>query len=329
LPDASDKSPSRVKFIKSIKLNQMTYDLVIIGGATSGLTAGIYAARKKLNAVILTKEIGGQTLQTESIENFPGFEKISGPELIDKIKEQVFKYGLPIKSMSGVKTISKKEDVFEIETESGEKITAKSLIIATGKNPRRLNVPGEKEFENKGVVYCSTCDAPLFGGKTVVVAGGGNSGLNSAFDLLKYADNIYVLENDAKIRGDEFLQEKLKASGKVVFITDADIKEIKGTNFVEKIIYLDKKNGQTKELAAQGLFVNIGWSPSSAFVGGFLETNEYGEIITDPKTGETSVKGVFASGDVTDVKYKQCVIAAGEGAKAALSAYDYLKNRLS
>jgi len=305
----------------------MIYDLVIIGGATSGLTAGIYAARKKLNAIILTKEIGGQTLQTESIENFPGFEKISGPGLIDKIKEQVLKYGLPIKSGTGVKTISKKEDVFEIETESGEKITAKSVIIATGKNPRRLSVPGEKEFENKGVVYCSTCDAPLFGGKTVVVAGGGNSGLNSAFDLLKYAVKIYVMEASDKIIGDEFLQEKLKASGKVEFITDAEIKEIKGSGFIEKIIYLDKKNGQTKELTTQGLFVNIGWSPNSAFAKGFVEMNEYDEIIINPKTNETSVKGVFASGDVTDVKYKQCVIAAGEGAKAALSAYDYLKGK--
>ena len=305
----------------------MTYDLIIIGGATSGLTAGIYAARKKLNAVILTKEIGGQTLQTESIENFPGFEKISGPELIGKMKEQVQKYGLPVKSGTEVKSISETDGVFEISTNMPDEIKAKSVIIATGKNPRRLNVPGEKEFENKGVVYCSTCDAPLFGDKTVVVAGGGNSGLNSTFDLLKYAIKIYVMESEAKIRGDEFLQEKLKASGKVEFITNADIKEIKGTNFVEKIIYLDKNNGQTKELAAQGIFVNIGWSPSSAFVKGFLETNEYDEIIIDPKNNETSVKGVFASGDVTDIKYKQCVIAAGEGAKAALSAYDYLKGK--
>ena len=307
----------------------MIYDLVIIGGATSGLTAGIYAARKKLNAVILTKEIGGQTLQTESIENFPGFEKISGPELIDKMKEQVQKYGLPIKSGTEVKSISKIGDIFEISTNMPDEIKAKSVIIATGKNPRRLNVPGEKEFENKGVVYCSTCDAPLFGGKTVVVAGGGNSGLNSAFDLLKYAIKIYVMESDTKIRGDEFLQEKLKASGKVEFIIGAEIKEIKGSAFMEKIIYLDKKNSQTKELSAQGIFVNVGWSPSSAFVKDFLETNEYGEIIIDPKTNETSVDGVFASGDVTDVKYKQCVIAAGEGAKAALSAYDYLKSKLS
>lgn len=304
----------------------MVYDLVIIGGATSGLTAGIYAARKKLNAVILTKEIGGQTLQTESIENFPGFEKISGPELIDKIKEQVQKYGLPLKSGVEVKSISKTDDIFEIETNTPEEIKAKSVIIATGKNPRRLNAPGEKEFENKGVVYCSTCDAPLFGEKDVAVAGSGNSGLNSAFDLLKYANNIYVLESADTIKGDEFLQEKLKKSGKVVFMTGVDIKEIKGLKFMEEIIYLDKKSGEEKSLKAQGLFVNVGWSPSSAFVKGFLKTNEYEEIIIDLKTNETSVKGVFATGDVTDVKYKQCVIAAGEGAKAALSAYDYLKN---
>ena len=305
----------------------MIYDLIIIGGATSGLTAGIYAARKKLNAVILTKEIGGQTLQTESIENFPGFEKISGSELIDKIKEQVLKYGLPLKSGTEVKSISKTDDIFEIATNISDEIKAKSVIIATGKNPRRLNIPGEKEFENKGVVYCSTCDAPLFGGKDVAVAGSGNSGLNSAYDLLKYANNIYVIESADAVKGDEFLQEKLKKSGKVSFITGADIKEIKGVSFMEEVVYLDKESGEEKALKAQGLFVNIGWSPSSALVKGFLKTNEYEEIVIDPKTNETSVKGVFASGDVTDIKYKQCVIAAGEGAKAALSAYDYLKNR--
>lgn len=305
----------------------MVYDLAIIGGATSGLTAGIYAARKKLNAIILTKEVGGQSIQTESIENFPGFENISGTDLIGKIKAQVLKYGLPIKSGAGVISVSKKDDMFEIETDKNEKITAKSVIIATGKNPRRLNVVGEKEFENKGVVYCSTCDAPLFGGKDVVVAGGGNSGLGSAFDLLKYANKIFVMESMDKIKGDELLQEKLKASGKVVFMTSVDIKEIKGSKFLEEIIYLDKKTGEEKTLKAQGLFVSIGWSPSSSFVKGFVDRNEYDEIIINQKTNETSVKGVFASGDVTDIKYKQCVIAASEGAKATLSAYDYLKNK--
>ncbi len=305
----------------------MIYDLAIIGGATSGLTAGIYAARKKLNAVILTKEVGGQTIQTESIENFPGFENISGTELIGKIKAQVLKYGLPIKSGAGVSSISKKDGLFEIETEKNEKIISKSVIIATGKNPRRLNVPGEKEFENKGVVYCSTCDAPLFGGKDVVVAGGGNSGFGSAFDLLKYANNIFVMESMDKLKGDELMRDKLKASGKVVFMTSVDIKEVRGSKFLEEIVYLDKKTGEEKILKAQGLFVSVGWSPSSSFVKGFADVNEYGEIIINQKTNETSVGGVFASGDVTDIKHKQCVIAAGEGAKAALSAYEYLKNK--
>lgn len=301
------------------------HDLIIIGGATSGLTAGIYAARKKLNALIITKEIGGQTLLTDSIENFPGFESISGHELIKKIKDQVEKYKLPIMEGKEIDSLTKIGDIFEVKTKIGEKLSAKAIIIATGKNSRRLNVPGEKEFENKGVVYCSTCDAPLFGGKDVVVAGGGNSGLNSAFDLLKYANKIYVMESGDKLIGDELLQEKLKETGKVFFMVKAEIKEVKGSSFVEKIVYLDKNDGKEKELSAQGLFVNIGWIPSSGFIKDFVKTNQFGEIIIDPKTNETSVAGVFASGDVTDVKYKQCVIAAGEGVKALLSAYDYLK----
>jgi len=305
----------------------MTYDLIIIGGATTGLTAGIYAARKKMNAAIITKEIGGQTLLTDSIENFPGFESVSGHELIKKIKEQVEKYKLPIMEGKEIESLAKREGIFEIKIKGGEIIPAKAIIIATGKNPRRLNVPGERQFENKGVVYCSTCDAPLFGGKDVAVAGGGNSGFNSAFDLLKYANKIYVMESGDKFIGDEFMQEKLRATGKVTFMAKTEIKEVKGGAFMEKIIYFDKNDGKEKELVAQGLFVNIGWTPSGGFVKDFVGTNQAGEIVIDPKTNETSVKGVFAAGDVTDIRYKQCVIAAGEGAKAALSAYDYLKNK--
>lgn len=303
------------------------YDLAIIGGATSGLTAGIYAARKKINGVILTKHLGGQALLTDRIENFPGFDSISGLELAQKIKKQIENYKFPIREGVEVEKITKENDVFSIKIENGEEIKAKAIIIATGKNPRMLGVPGEKEFENKGVVYCSTCDAPLFGGKDVVVAGGGNSGLNSAFDLLKYASNIYVMESSDKIIGDEVLQDKLKASGKAVFMTMAEIKEIKGSAFVEKVVYLDKNDGKQKELSSQGVFVNIGWIPSSDLVKGIVDLNKFGEVIVDPKTNETSVKGMFASGDVTDIKYKQCIIAAGEGAKAALSAYDYLKGK--
>lgn len=304
----------------------MTYDLIIIGGATTGLTAGIYAARKKLNALIVTEEVGGQTLLTDNIENYPGFESVSGHELINKIKNQVKKYGLPIMEGKEVESVEKSGDLFAVKIKGGEALSAKTIIIATGKNPRRLNVPGENEFENKGVVYCSTCDAPLFGGKDVVVAGGGNSGLNSAFDLLKYANKIYVMESSDKFLGDEFLQEKLRQSDKVEFITNADIKEIKGGGFMEKVVYFDKKENKEKELTAQGIFVNIGWIPATNFIKGFVELNNWGEVVIDPKTNQTSVKGVFAAGDATDVKYKQCVIAAGEAAKAALSVYEYLKN---
>ena len=200
---------------------------------------------------------------------------------------------MPIKSGAEVKSISKTDDIFEIAVNISDEIKAKSIIIATGKNPRRLNVPGEKEFENRGVVYCSTCDAPLFGGKRCGSGRRGNSGLNSAYDLLKYAVKIYVMENSDKLIGDEFLQEKLKKSGKVEFMTGVEIKEIKGVDFMEEVVYLDKKSGEEKALNVQGLFVNVGWVPATGFLKDFVKLNDYKEIIIDPKTNETSVKGVF------------------------------------
>lgn len=304
----------------------MLYDVAIIGGAGAGMTAAIYSARKKLNAVLIAKQVGGQCLLTNSIENYPGFEKISGIELIDKMRKQVEKYEVPIEEGKEVESIEKKDGPFLIKLKDGESIETRAIIIATGENPRRLGIPGEKEFEGKGVVFCSVCDAPLFAGKDVVVAGGGNSGLNTALDLLNYANNIYVLGGRPKIMGDEILQERLIKSGKVKFFTDARITEIKGGAFVEKIIYNDKKTGEEKEISAQGIFVSAGWLPATSFLDGFLDLNNKGEIIINPKTNETSVGGVFAAGDCTDTKYKQIIIAAGEGAKAALSAYNYLSS---
>ncbi|MFA4890544.1 MAG: FAD-dependent oxidoreductase [Candidatus Paceibacterota bacterium] len=305
----------------------MLHDIAIIGGAGAGLTAAIYTSRKKLSTILIAKQVGGQCLLTDDIENYPGFEKISGIELMDKMRKQAEKYGVEIKEGSIVENIEKKNGAFLIKIKDGEDIETKAIILATGKNPRRLNVPGEKEFENKGVVFCSICDAPLFAGKDVVVAGGGNSGLHTALDLLNYANNIYILEAGPKIIGEEILQERLMKSGKVKFFTDTKITEIKGSNFVEKIIYEDKKTGDKKEISAQGIFISAGWTPATSFLSGFLNLNDNGEIIINPKTNETSVGGVFAAGDCTDVKYKQIIIAAGEGAKAALSAYDYLASK--
>jgi len=302
----------------------MIYDVVIIGGASAGLTAAIYAARKKLNALILARQIGGQSLLAERIDNFPGIESISGKDLIDNMRRQVEKYGVPAREDTEVESIKKKGEIFLIKLRKRENIEAKTIIIATGKSYRNLDIPGVKEFKNKGVSFCTTCDAPFFEGKNVVVIGGGNSALNAALDLVKYANKIYVLARGPKIKGDELLQEKAKQSGKVEFLVNAELKEIEGSAFVEKIIYKDKEEGKEKELEVAGVFINIGWMPATGFLRGLLNLNDAGEIIINPRTNETSVPGIFAAGDVTDIKYKQCVIAAGEGAKAALSAANYL-----
>jgi len=303
----------------------MLYDLIIIGAGPAGLSAGLYAGRKKIKALILTKQIGGQSL-SYTIENYPGLMEISGLELVEKTKKQVEKYNVEIKESAEISNIDKKNGNFSVKTEKGNSFETKAIIIASGKIPRKINVPGAREFEGKGVSFCTICDAPIFSGKNIAVVGGGNSALMSAMDLIPYAEKIYVLQHRERFIGDEILQEKLKKSGKVEFITNAEILEIKGNKFVEKIIYEDLVSKEKKELAVGGVFVNIGYIPNTAFVKNFLKLNEKEEIIIDPWTAETSIKGIFAAGDATNISFKQYIIAAGEGAKAALSAYHYICN---
>ena len=300
------------------------YDIAIIGGAPAGLTAGIYTGRKKLKTVLVAEKVGGQVILTDSIENYPGFEHISGVELIGRMRKQAEKYGVEIREGIRVEKIEGEAGDFEILLSDESKIAAKAVIIASGKQPRRLGVKGEREFENKGVSFCSICDAPLFAGKDVAVVGGGNAGFESALDLTKYANKIYVLEYADEMRGDAVLKEKLVESGKVEFITKAEVKEIAGSDFVEKIIYVDRESGEEKELAVGGVFVNIGWVPATSFLENFVELDERGSIVIDCRSNKTSKEGVFAAGDATNIRYHQMVIAAGEGAKAALSAYDEL-----
>ncbi len=303
------------------------YDVAIIGGATAGMTAAIYTARKRLKTVILTKETGGQNLKTDRIENFPGFMTIPGKDLTGKIREQVDKHEVPVMEGVEVEKIDvhpESKDEFTIHVKGGDIYEARTVIIATGKNPRLLGIPGEAEFENKGVSFCPTCDAPLFGGKNVAVIGSGNSGLESANDLMKYANKIYVLEYGSEIKGDPSTVEALKKTGKVEFILRVETKEIQGSNFVEKLVYRDLTDNETRELSVQGVFINIGWIPATSFLSDFVKLNEYGEVEIDHKTTQTSVAGVYAAGDVSNTLYKQCVIAAGEGAKAALSAYNHI-----
>lgn len=303
----------------------MIYDLIIIGGASAGLSAAIYAARKKLNFILLTDKVGGQSLLTDGIENYPGFKSISGQELVKKMEEQALALGAKIQEKKLVKSVRKIDKIFEIETHDGEKHQTKTIIVASGKHPRPLNVPGEKELTGKGVSYCSICDAPLFQNVPVAVIGGGNSGLESTVDSVPYASRIYILEFGPKIIGDEKTQEKLRKTGKVEFITNVQVLKVIGEKFVDSLIYKKRISGEEKELKVKGIFVNVGQIPSARFVESFLELNQQGEIAIDHKTNQTSVEGIFAAGDVTDIKYKQCVVAAAEGAKSALSAYNYLQ----
>ncbi len=303
----------------------MIYDLIIVGGGPAGITAGIYAARQKLNALLITKSFGGQMARKAvAIENYPGFEKISGLELIKKFESHLKKQKIDIEEAT-VSKIKKIGGIFSVSTGNKKQFKSKTVIISSGADPRPLEASGEKKFIGKGVSYCTACDAPFYAGKDVAVIGGGNAGFEAAIALSSWSKKIYILEYGPKIRADEIIQEKVKATGKIEIITDAVLKKIQGENFVSSLIYQDNKLKKNKTLKIEGIFVEIGSQPATSFVKGLVDFNERDEIVVNPKTGETKTKGLFAAGDVSDVIYKQIVIAAGEGAKAAFLISDYLQ----
>jgi thioredoxin-disulfide reductase len=303
----------------------MIYDLIIVGGGPAGITAGIYGARYKLKTLLVTKDFGGQIAKKAvPIENYPGFKEISGLELIQKFKEHLEKFKIETEIDLVIKIEKNKN--FSILTKNGKKFESKSVIIASGADPRPLKVQGEKEFIGKGVSYCTVCDAPLFKEKTAAVIGGGNAGFEAAIALSRWAKKIYILEYGERVMADLENQELAKKMGKVEIITNALLKEIKGERFVNAIIYQDRKTGENKELKVEGVFVEIGSQPASSFAGDLVDFNEKGEIKVDFETFQTKTPGLFAAGDVNEGKYKQIVTAAGEGAKAALAAAEYLRN---
>jgi thioredoxin-disulfide reductase len=303
----------------------MLYDLIIIGGGPAGITAGIYAARKKLKTLLITKEWGGQITKAIDVENWPGTKKISGMDLMQKMTEHLKEFEIEIKEDKEIIDLDKKDENFILK-DGEETYEAKSVIIATGKIPRALNVPGEEEFKGKGVSVCSTCDAPMFKDKDVAVIGGGNAGLNVALDMIKYAKKVYILEFLEEIKGDPISKDKLTQSGIVEFTTNVSVKEIKGTKFVESLIYENRKTGKDTEISVQGVFVSVGMEAKVGFAEKLVELNKIGEIVID-KDNNTKTPGLFAAGDITDIRYEQIVIACGEGAKAVLAATDYLKNK--
>lgn len=290
------------------------------------MTAAVYAARKKLNTLLLSKDVGGQVNWTLGIENYMGYQFIEGPELIHKFEEQVKQFPLDVKIGEGVGSLSRISGGFEARTDSGETYQAKAAIVATGKRPRQLNVPGEEELKGRGVTYCAICDGPLFAGMKVAVIGGGNSALEAADDMVKVADHIYLV-SVTPLTGDQVLIDKVKGASNLTMFLEHEVLEITGEKFVDGIRIRDLKTTQERELEVSGVFVEIGLLPNSGLAKGIVTLNRPGEIEVNCGS-ETGVPGLFAAGDVTNVLEKQIVIAAGEGAKAALQAHRYLQ-RLS
>jgi thioredoxin-disulfide reductase len=303
----------------------MIYDLIIIGAGPAGTAAAVYGARQKLNMIIISKDVGGQVAKKAvDIENYPGFNKISGPDLTKIFADQIKENKVEI-ILDEVLKIEKIENNFLILTSQNKKYEATAVIVTTGSDPRPLEVPGEKEFIGKGVSYCSLCDGPIFRDKTVAVIGGGNSGFETALFLSNYVKKIYLLEFGENPRADQENQELIKKNGKTEVITSAKVLKIEGDPMVNSLTYQDTKTEEEKKIDVEGVFIEIGYSPATAFVKGLVDFSERDEILAEPETFQTKTPGLFAAGDCNKGKYKQIVIATGEGAKAALSAYEYIQ----
>ena len=299
------------------------YDLMIIGGGPAGLAASVYAARKRLNILLISLDIGGQVNKTLGVENYMGYQFIEGPELIDKFQTQVSQFPIDQKIGNKVSRLEKLDDGFEAITEAGDKYQARAVIYAAGKSPRKLNVPGEAELTGRGVTYCAICDGPVFSGQRVAVVGGGNSALEAVLDMVKIAEHVDLVSLTS-LTGDTILIEKLREAKNISIFTEYQAEKIEGQNFVEGMLIRDLKSGEGKQLRVSGVFVEVGLEPNSEPVKELVELNKWGEVPVNCSC-ETAIPGLYAAGDVTDVPEKQIVIAAGEGAKAALQAHRYLQ----
>ena len=300
------------------------YDLIIIGGGPAGVTAGIYASRKKLKTLLIAKNFGGlMSGKAVTIENYPGFEEISGSELIERFEKHLRKQNVDVEKDS-IAQMERSGQGFSVLTEKKKEFQSQAVIVASGSEPRTLGLAEEKDFIGRGVSYCSTCDGPMFLNKNVAVVGGGNSAFETAVFLTNYAKKIYILESGKEVRADEVLQEKAQKTGKIEVMTGVLVKKIEGEKFVKSLVF--EQNNELKNLEVQGIFVEIGYSPATSFVKDLADLNEREEIIIDFKNNQTRTPGLFAAGDSSSIPFKQIVIAAGEGAKAALSVYNYLQN---
>lgn len=327
------------------------YDLIIVGGGPAGVSAGIYASRKKIKILLITDKFGGQSVVAADIQNWIGTKSISGidlaknleehlrgqegieileGDLVEKIKKNMGTSDVPnIRNLnfrtSEVHKLKSDDKGFKIITKNGKNFETKTVLIASGSRRRRLGVPGEDKLDGKGVSWCSTCDAPLFKGKDAAVIGVGNAGLEAARDLLSYAAKVYLINRTNEVKGDAATFEKIGKNPKVEVIMMAEIQEILGDKFVSGLKYLDKNTGEVKELKLGGVFVQIGSVPNVEFLGDLAEKNQWNEIAVNCVTQETSQPGIWAAGDATSGLYKQNNISAGDAIKAVLNIHEFLQ----
>jgi alkyl hydroperoxide reductase subunit F len=300
----------------------MEYDVAIIGAGPAGLTAGVFAARKGLKVIIVGQDLGGQAGWTSDIENYMGFAEIDGPTLMAKFQEQVRAHQLEEK-LEAVRTLRKAGDNFYLQLEDDTELTAKAVIVCSGKQPKTLNIKGETEFRNRGVSYCSTCDAPLFRDADVVVVGGGNSAVKAVLDLANYAKVIHLVYLEPQLTADAVLQQRLAQLPQLARYPGHTVIEINGSDAVESVKLEETTTHRRFDLPVQGIFIEIGLDPNTAFLAEPVARNQAREIVVDCLC-RTNIPGLYAAGDVSSVPEKQIIIAAGEGAKAAINAWDYL-----
>jgi alkyl hydroperoxide reductase subunit F len=327
LEEIVGKIDSRSDAIESEKLNKKEdFDVLIVGGGPAGASSAVYAARKGIKTGIVAERFGGQVMDTLGIENFISVKATEGPKLVKALEEHVLDYEVDVMNHQRAQKIhipKNKEDKFELELANGAKLKSKTLILSTGARWRELGVPGEIEFKGKGVAYCPHCDGPLFKGKHVAVIGGGNSGVEAAIDLAGIVGHVTLFEFMPNLKADQVLQDRLYSLKNVDVMLNTQTKEILGDTKVTAIKYMDRDTQEEKNLALEGVFIQIGLIPNTDWLKEDIKLTQYGEIEVNDH-GETSVPGIFAAGDVTTVPYKQIIIAMGEGSKAALGAFDYL-----
>ncbi|HVY36167.1 MAG TPA: FAD-dependent oxidoreductase [Candidatus Paceibacterota bacterium] len=308
----------------------MEYDLAIVGGGPAACGAAVYAARKQLKTAVIAEEVGGQSSVSETIYNWIGTKAVSGTDLAKMLREHVEEYTegkgtLTFAVGSRVTTITKRDGGFTLECSNDTTVQARAVLVATGSRHRKLDVPGAAELDNKGIMYCATCDGPLFSGMPVAVIGGGNAAFEAAIQLSQYADHVTLIHRNDNFRADPVTIEMVKKDPKVTIIANAELTSVKGTGLVDGLTYKTKGDETDHELAVSGIFVEIGQLPNTELVDGLAQRDELGRIVVDPYSQRTSITGIWAAGDCTDGRYHQNNIATGDAIKAIEDLYIWIK----